>query len=157
MPVRGPTRRSSDYPAGQFCRRWACSHECAPGIGTLGVRSLAPSSLIVRAQLRRDGPVVLDGVARAPEIALARAMADEETARLVEVMTHCSDAGIHRSRVVGSQRGIPNWYELDWQQVERARDGWEPISSVDITVGATEPLTASLAQPCWPFNRLLGD
>jgi hypothetical protein len=111
---------------------------------------------LARSQLRRDASVVLDGVARAPEIALAQALADEEAARLVVVMTQCSDPAIHRSRVVGRQRGIPNWYELDWQPVRRARNGWEPISGIDLTVEATEELTANLKQLHRFLDRLNG-
>jgi predicted kinase len=106
---------------------------------------------LARAQLRRGASVVLDGVARSHEIALAQSVADEETARLVVVMTQCSDPDMHRSRITGRQRGIPNWYELDWQQVQWARDRWEPISGIDLTLEATEELTANLEQ----LRRLL--
>ena len=67
---------------------------------------------LARAQLLRGSSVVLDGVARAPQIAQCRQTARELSTELVVIMTQCSDLEIHRSRVEGRQRGIPNWYEL---------------------------------------------
>ena len=48
---------------------------------------------LARAQLRRGYSVVLDGVARAPEIARCRESAEGLAARLVVIMTQCSDLG----------------------------------------------------------------
>jgi predicted kinase len=101
---------------------------------------------LARAQLRRRTPVVLDGVARAPEIQLCRAVAVEESARLIVIQTECPDVVIHRSRIAGRRREIPNWYELDWDHVQRARDGWVPITDADLTLSATNPLDANLGR-----------
>ncbi|MEV6711044.1 ATP-binding protein [Lentzea sp. NPDC051208] len=39
----------------------------------------------------------------------------------------CSDAGVHRERVEGRDRGIPGWHAtVPWQHVERMRGLWEP-------------------------------
>jgi predicted kinase len=92
-----------------------------------------------RAQLRRGGSVVVDGVARAPEIARCREIAQEFSVGLVVIMTQCSDLGIHRSRIEGRQRAIPNWYELDWAHVLAARAGWEPPDDVALCLEATDP------------------
>ena len=84
--------------------------------------------------------MVLDGVARAPEIKASRQLANEEEARFLLVMTECADIQVHRARVVGRTRQIPNWYELDWAHVERARNAWVPIDDVDLTLEATDSL-----------------
>lgn len=55
------------------------------------------------------------------------------------VVTQCSDPDVHRSRVEGRKRLIPNWYELDWDDVKRARDGWERLAGVDLVVETLEP------------------
>jgi predicted kinase len=89
---------------------------------------------LARAQLRQGRSVVLDGVARSPEIEDCRRTAQSESARLVLIETRCSDVAVHRSRIEGRQRGIPNWYELDWSQVERSIATWEQTEGVDLAV-----------------------
>lgn len=44
------------------------------------------------------------------KIELGRALADEESARLVVILTECPDGSLHRSRVERRRREIPNWY-----------------------------------------------
>jgi predicted kinase len=95
---------------------------------------------LARAQLRMGRSVVLDGVAREPEVAATRAMSVEEGAGSLVVMTGCADAAAHRSRVEGRQRQIPNWYELDWDHVETARKAWVPLRDVDLVLEATDPV-----------------
>jgi len=41
-------------------------------------------------------------------------------------------------------RDIPNWYELDWDHVQRGRDTWEPVVGADLALSASEPLTSNL-------------
>jgi predicted kinase len=99
---------------------------------------------LARSELRRGRDVVLDGVARAPEIARCRDLAAEEQARFVLVVTECPDATVHRSRVNGRERGIPGWYELDWTHVQQARDAWEPIARSDLVLDARSPVPQNL-------------
>jgi hypothetical protein len=95
---------------------------------------------LARSQLRLGSSVVLDGVARAPEVDGTRAVAAEEGAASLVVMTTCRDAGLHRARVEGRQRLIPNWYELDWDRVERARASWIPLEGIDLVLDAATPV-----------------
>jgi predicted kinase len=101
---------------------------------------------LARAQLRQGRSVVLDGVARAPELALCGQTAREESARMVVVMTRCADAAVHRSRIEGRAREIPNWYELDWGRVQTTLAGWEPLEGVDLTLEATDPWEHNLTR-----------
>jgi len=82
--------------------------------------------------------VVLDGVARERQVAGTRLLAREEGAESLVVMTRCDDSALHRSRVEGRQRLIPNWYELDWDHVERTRASWQPPEDVDLVLEATQ-------------------
>jgi predicted kinase len=95
---------------------------------------------MARSQLRRGTSVVLDGVAREPEVRGTRRLAHEEDADVLVVMTTCADAGTHRARVEGRLRNIPNWYELDWEHVSRSRSSWTPPRGVDLVLEATEPV-----------------
>jgi hypothetical protein len=97
-------------------------------------------------QLRRGASVVLDGVARAPEIARCRGLADERAATAAVVLAECRDVDTHRTRIEGRQRDIPNWYELDWAHVARSRGAWQPIRDADLELDATDDLGSNLAR-----------
>jgi 8-oxo-dGTP pyrophosphatase MutT (NUDIX family)/predicted kinase len=97
---------------------------------------------LAHSQLRRGSSVVLDGVARAPQVEDLRLLAAETGARFTVIMTECSDVELHRSRVEGRQRQIPGWYELDWSHVERARQSWDPAMAADLRVDSANPVTA---------------
>jgi hypothetical protein len=79
---------------------------------------------------------VLDGVARAADIEGCRASAAAHEATLVVVETHCSDRAVHRSRMEGRQRSIPNWYELTWPQVEQSLATWRAPAHADLRLDA---------------------
>jgi predicted kinase len=105
-------------------------------MGVRGHRGVGWSVLwaLARAQLRSGSSVVLDGVARDPEVEGTRQVALEEGAGCVVVMTSCRDPALHRQRVEGRQRRIPNWYELDWEHVERSRSSWVPPGGLDLVL-----------------------
>ncbi len=112
------------------------------GMGLRGHRGVGWSVLwaLARSQLRLGSSVVLDGVARDPEVGGTRLVAGEEGAGSVVVMTSCRDAGLHRQRVEGRQRHIPGWYELEWDHVERARSSWVPPNALDLVLDAGDRL-----------------
>jgi predicted kinase len=116
-------------------------------MGLRGHRDVGWSILwaLARAQLRRGASVVLDGVARTPEAAGTRAVAAEEGAPCLVVMTACADAPLHRSRLEGRQRGIPGWYELEWDHVDRARRDWVPPADVDLSLEAAARIADNAA------------
>ena len=49
-------------------------------------------------------------------------------------VTECDDDDAHRSRIAGRQWAIRDWYELDWEHVQRARNEWEPIVDADLVL-----------------------
>ncbi len=98
---------------------------------------------LARAQMRMGSPVVLDGVARDPEVAGTRLVAEEEGAPSLVVMTRCADPDVHRARVEGRRRHIPNWYELEWDHVQRSRASWVAPGDVDLVLEATDPVDAN--------------
>jgi predicted kinase len=114
-----------------------------PGHGPVGWSILLA---LARAQLRRGPSVVLDGVARAPEIGRCRALAGDVGARFVLVLTECTDIDVHRSRIEGRRRHIPDWYEVEWDQVQRARARWERPRDVDVVLEATDPPDKNMAR-----------
>ena len=109
-----------------------------PGHGVVGWSLLRA---MARSHLRRGSSVVLDGVARTPEVETLRLLASEERTRFLVIMTECSEPELHRSRVEGRERDIPSWYELDWNHVEQSRETWDPNMSVDLKLDTSEPLS----------------
>jgi predicted kinase len=95
---------------------------------------------LARSQLRLGSAVVLDGVAREPEVEGTRRVAREEGAPCLVVMTTCADLDLHRDRVEGRRRNIPHWYELDWDHVSASRSSWNPPRGVDLVLDAAEPI-----------------
>ena len=85
------------------------------------------------AQLARGMSVVLDGVARDPEVEGTRAAAEQAGADALVVMTTCDDEDVHRARIEGRDRGIPGWHELTWGDVQATMGGWQP-PGVDLVV-----------------------
>ena len=109
-------------------------------------RSVGWSLLVqaARSQLRRGVSVVLDGMARAEEIAAVRALGREVAVPTVVVMTTCDDPLVQRARIEGRDRGIPGWHELTWEQVERSRATWLPPDDVDLVVDGTAAAVDSI-------------
>ena len=90
--------------------------------------------------------VVLDGVARGRRRWQGtRLVAAEEGAQSLVVMTRCADPDVHRARVEGRRRHIPNWYELEWEHVARARRWWVAPGDVDLVLEATDPVDMNAA------------
>jgi len=112
--------------------------EALDGMGARGHRGVGWSVLwaLARSQVRLGTSVVLDGVARQPEVDGTLALAAEEGAAPLVIMTTCRNAALHRSRVEGRQRRIPDWYELDWDHVERARSSWISPEGLDLVLDA---------------------
>ncbi len=114
-----------------------------PGHGAVGWSIL---TALARSELRRAAAVVLDGMARAHDVERCRAVAREEGARFVLILTVLSDAEVHRSRIEGRDRGIPNWYEIDWSHVQRSVATWEPPDDADLTLDGVDPTDANAAR-----------
>ena len=93
---------------------------------------------LARAQLVENRSVVLDGVARAAQREQCGALARDVGAWFVVITTTCSDSSVHGPRIVGRRRLIPNWYELRWEEVERAVAVWEHVEG-DLDLDAAEP------------------
>jgi hypothetical protein len=121
----------------------------------MGHRVVGWSTLhaLARSQLRAGRSVILDGVARADELRTCREIARDEDASMVVIATQCSDPSVHRSRVEGRERLIPNWHELDWVRVERSRATWESPDDADLSLDAATDWNDNLAL----LNNLFAD
>jgi hypothetical protein len=64
---------------------------------------------------------------------------------MVMIATQCSDRALHRSRIEGRQRSIPNWYEIGWGSVEHSLDAWEQPEGAELSLDAADPWYANAA------------
>ena len=97
-------------------------------------------------QLRRGQSAILDSVATFERLRECwRALAREHDARLRVVECVCADETLHRARLAGRRRGIPDWPELDWSEVERVRARYEPWSDPRLILDAAQPLAVNRA------------
>jgi predicted kinase len=103
-----------------------------------GVVGWSIMNALARAQLRQGRSVVLDGVARATEIEHCRTGAVQEGVPSVVVATRCSDGAVHRSRIEGRRREIPDWYELEWGQVERSVARWTEPQEAELRLDTVD-------------------
>lgn len=102
------------------------------------VESLVARQLLLGQSAITDS-VINDGTAER----LGR-LAAEHDAELRVVECVCSDVELHRSRVEGRKRNIPNWHEIDWDHVERMRTEFPPLTVDRLTVDAVDSIEANL-------------
>jgi predicted kinase len=92
-------------------------------------------------QLGRGQSAILDTVARTEASRETwRTVALEHGAALVLIECVCSDVALPRRHIEGRDRGIPGWYELTWDDVERVRDRWEPWPGDRLVLDAANPM-----------------
>jgi len=109
---------------------------------------------LARSQLRLGRSVILDGVARSAEIAHCRDAARGEDGQFVVISTLCSDRDLHRSRLEGRERRIPNWYELSWSQVEQSLESWVEPEQTDLRVDSARRWDDSVARIASYFSSV---
>ncbi len=107
----------------------------------------------VEQPIRHGRGVVLDLVGRHGALELWADLAERTGAKMSIVECVCSDADVHRARVVGRDRGIPGWYELTVADVERSRAAYQPLDVAKIVVDSVNPLGSNLDAVMKHLNR----
>ncbi len=88
----------------------------------LGFSGYELLNVLAERQLKLGQSVILDSVAptltiRDRWISLAR----EYQAEWLVIECVCSDEQLHRTRLQKRERKIPNWYEIEWSDVQRIK------------------------------------
>jgi predicted kinase len=126
---------------------WRSGIRREQGSGWAGYELL---TALAESQLRLGQPAILDSVASRQSLRHRwRALAEQYHAAYRPLECICTDIALHQSRLVGRQRAIPGWYELDWAEVERVRADYEPWDDERLVVEMANPpadnLSAALA------------
>lgn len=96
-------------------------------------------------QLQFEQSVILDSAASTRSIRDKwRGMAQEYSARWRVIECICSDEALHRARLADRHRGIPNWSELQWSDVERVKAYYAPWDEERLVVDAVQPFETNL-------------
>ena len=103
-------------------------------------------SQMVEKQLRNHQSVVTDCVTRERARAQRAALAEQYRAPIHVIECICSDVDVHKSRVVGRDRAIPGWNELEWEWVENARRTYQPLECDKLVLDAVFPVADNLAR-----------
>lgn len=97
-------------------------------------------------QLRLGQSAILDCVLAKEDLRRKwRNLAAQHGAAFHAIECLCSDEALHRSRVEGRERGIPGWYELEWAEVERVREYYEPWQGTRLRVDCARPSAENFA------------
>lgn len=102
-------------------------------------------SRVAEQQLRRRSSCVLDLVAREEPRTEWSLLAASHDAKFTVIECTCSDESIHRSRVEARDRGIPGWYEMKWEWVEKGRRLYVPLDGPKLELDAVQPVEANFA------------
>ena len=93
----------------------------------LGFAGYELLSILAERQLMLNQSVILDSVAGTQSIrAQWHRLADQYEAEWRVIECVCSDENLHRSRLNDRRRGIPGWHELQWADVEKAKQMYQP-------------------------------
>jgi predicted kinase len=100
---------------------------------------------LAAAQLDQGQSAVLDTVAgREASRTAWHTVAEQRDSPFVVVECVCSDLALHRTRIEGRARGIPGWYELTWDDVQRSRQKYEPWAQDRLVLDAVDPASQNL-------------
>lgn len=101
--------------------------------------------VLAEGQLRLEQSAILDAVVGHHDTRSAwQSLTRDHGASYRGVECVCSDLQLHRQRLAGRDRAIPGWYELTWEDVERARANYQPWIQERLTLDAALPLETNL-------------
>jgi len=111
----------------------------------LGVTGYELLTTLANRSLSLGQSIILDSVASTESIrATWRALADGFGAQWRVIECICSDTVLHRKRLDGRKRGIPGWYELEWDQVETVKSHFVEWEETRLILDAADPFEKNL-------------
>ena len=115
---------------------------CQERLGYAGYELL---TTLAERQLQLGQSAILDSVATFERIRQQwRDLAARYEATFGVIECICSDESLHRSRLNGRQRHIPDWVELSWADVLAVRERFEPWTDDRLVVDAVNPVEENI-------------
>jgi predicted kinase len=91
--------------------------------------------------------VILDSVASTQSIRnIWRRLCEQYQAHWCVIECICSDEAFHRSQLTKRQRRIPGWHELEWADVEKVKQYYQPWEGERLVLDMIHPLVENLSQ-----------
>lgn len=116
----------------------APQHSDGPNLGYTAYELL---TTLAERQLTLGQSAILDCVAGQEKLRRQwRDLAAGHQAHWHVIECVCSNEAVHRARLGARRRGIPGWYELEWEEVERVRGYYEPWQEEHLTLDMIVPL-----------------
>jgi predicted kinase len=111
----------------------------------LGFAGYELLSILAERQLMLNQSVILDSVAGNQSIRKQwHQLAVQYTAAWRVIECVCSDEDLHRSRLKRRQRGIPGWHELEWADVEKAKQMYQPWEEEHLVLDMVIPVDENI-------------
>jgi predicted kinase len=102
-------------------------------------------TILAERQFKLGQSVILDSVAGSQTIRSTWRQLSKQYAtdwRVIECI--CSDESIHRARLQDRKRNIPGWHELEWSEVERAKQYYLAWEGERLVLDMIDPLEQNL-------------
>jgi len=104
-------------------------------------------TVLAERQLMLEQSVILDSVAATLSIRKTwRELSKKYQADWLVAECVCSDESIHRSRLNIRKRNIPGWHELEWSDIEKVKQYYQPWDDDRLVLDMIEPLDENLSR-----------
>jgi predicted kinase len=100
---------------------------------------------LAQRQLMLGQSAILDSVLTPPSVRGAiRDLAMDYHVPVYGIWTHCSDENLHKARLLERKRGIPNWHELKWEDVQAVAKRYSVWEYVGLRLDMADPFEQNL-------------
>lgn len=104
-------------------------------------------TVLAERQLMLGQSVILDSVAATLSIRkIWRELSEKYHANWIVIECTCSDESLHRSRLAARKRNIPGWHELEWSDIEKVKQYYQPWDEDRLVLDMANPLDENISR-----------
>jgi predicted kinase len=112
----------------------------------LGISGYELLTVLAARQFKLGQSVILDCVAATQSIRDQwRELAAQHQAEWRVIECVCSDEQLHQTRLQKRKREIPNWYEIEWSDVQRSKTYFDPWNEQRLVLDSNNSFQENLA------------